>query len=125
MAKKKILIIDDEENFTEMVKITLEDTGKYEVKTENKALSGLAVVKKFKPNLILLDVVMPDKSGDEVAFEIINDKSVKDIPIVFLTAAVTKDEVYSQGGTIAGRPFITKPVSVDELIRYIEKNLKV
>ena len=121
MEKKRILIIDDEEDFTEIVKFNLEKTGKYEVRTEDKGINGLAAVRAFRPDLILLDILMPDMNGSDVAIQIKNDESVKDIPIVFLTAVMTKEEVASYGEVIGGHPFIAKPVSVESLIDCIEK----
>lgn len=123
MSKKKILIIDDEENFTKIVKLNLEETSKYEVRTENKGSFGLAAAKKFNPDLILLDILMPDMEGSEVAFQIKNDEDTKNIPLVFLTAVAKKEEVKASSGVIGGYPFIAKPVSVEELIDCIKKNI--
>ena len=125
MAKKKILIIDDEEGFTRLIKLNLERTGRYEVKEENSSSAALASIKEFKPDLILLDILMPDKTGDEIAFEVNNDKSAKGIPIVFLTAVAKQVEVKDHDGVIGGYPFIAKPVTTEQLIEIIEKNIKV
>ena len=119
MSKKRILLIDDEFSFTRMLKLNLEETGAYEVRAENRGSEGLAAAKQFKPDLIFLDVVMPDMSGGEVAFQIEADRKLKDTPIVFLTAAAKKEDE----GMIAGRHFIAKPVTVEEVIDCIEKNL--
>lgn len=123
MEKKKILIIDDEEDFTKIVKLNLEETGKYEVRTENRGSNGFPAAKEFKPDLILLDILMPDMGGGEVAYRLKEDKSVKNIPIVFLTAVVTKEETTSHGGIIGGHPFIAKPVNAEKLIDCIEENI--
>lgn len=122
MSKKKILIIDDEEGFTKIVKLNLERTGKYEVKTENKGLLGFAAVKEFRPDLILLDILMPDMEGGEVASLLKDSGDTKNIPIVFLTAVATKEQVEKDSGIIGGYPFIAKPVTTKELIDCIEKN---
>ncbi len=119
MSKKRILLIDDERSFTRMLKLNLEETGAYEVREENRGKFGLAAARQFKPDLILLDVVMPDMSGGEVASQIGDDRTVKDTPIVFLTAAAKKEDE----GMIAGRDFIAKPVTVEEVVDCIEKNL--
>lgn len=65
--EKKILIVDDEEDFTKLIKLNLERTGEYEVEIENGGLRGLAAAREFKPDLILLDILMPDMEGGEVA----------------------------------------------------------
>lgn len=123
MRKRRILIIDDEASFTSLLKLNLEDTGAYDVSVENRGKRGLAAAREFKPDLILLDVVMPDKDGGDVASQIKADQKVKDTPIVFLTAAVAKEEVDSEGGIIAGNPFIAKPVDMKELMGCIERNI--
>lgn len=123
MEKKKILIIDDEEQFTKIVKLNLEYTGKYEVKTENKGALGLAATKEFKPDLILLDILMPDMEGSEVAFQLTNDKDTENIPLVFLTAVAKKEEIEASKGVIGGHPFIAKPVDIKQLIEVIEQNI--
>lgn len=124
MAKKKILLVDDEENFTRIVKLNLESTDKYEVKVENKGAFVLETAKAFKPDLILLDVVMPDKEGSEIAAEMRQDENLNKIPVVFLTALVTKEETGKNCSLISGNPFIAKPVNLNELIHCIETYVK-
>jgi len=127
--KKKILIVDDEEKFANMVKKNLESLGSYEVRVESKGLKGVDAAKEFRPDLILLDVIMPDRRGTEVAFEIRETDKIKDTPIVFLTATVGKGQSEAFGGLVGGRPFtikpaISKPVSTKDLVKTIEENLK-
>ena len=124
MEKKKILVIDDEESFTKLVKLNLEHSGQYEVRAENKGLLGLAAAKEFKPDLIFLDIIMPDVDGGDVCYQLENDRETKGIPIVFLTAVAKKEEVRESWGTIGGHPFIAKPVSARELIDCLERKLK-
>ena len=124
MEKKKILIIDDEKDFAKMVKLNLEQTGEYEVKMEHKGLDGLRTVRTFKPDLILLDVIMPDMAGSDVARKLKDQENTKDIPIVFVTATVMKEEAKSRGGLVGGHPFIAKPATIQEIITVIEKNIK-
>ena len=123
MEKKKILIVDDEERFTELVKLNLEGTGKFEVKIQNKGSLALDVARTFNPDLILLDILMPDIDGGEVAFQVREDERTKDIPIVFLTAVAQASEVEDRRGSIGGFPFIAKPVSTENLIHVIEEHL--
>ena len=123
MNKKKILIIDDEEKFTKYVKLNLEFKGKYEVRVENKGSHGLEAAKAFKPDLILLDVMMPDMDGSEVAAQLKEEESCKNIPVVFLTAIVTKQEIDEKGSDIGGHPFIAKPINLENLISSIEQNM--
>lgn len=121
MHKKKILIVDDEKDFTKVVKMNLDITGKYEVIAENNPLNAFHAIRSFKPDLILLDIMMPELDGTEIASQIGRDTKLKDTPIIFLTAAVTKREVMSQKGKIGNHVFIAKPVNIQELINCIEK----
>ncbi len=71
--KKRILVVDDEAALTRMVKMNLERTGNYEVRTENQGAKAVAAAREFMPNLIFLDVMMPDMSGDEVSQQLRDD----------------------------------------------------
>lgn len=123
MDRKKILLIDDEKNFTELIKIRLEATGKFEVMTEAKGMNTMVIVKSFEPDLILLDVLMPDMSGGDVAFQLKNDPTTKEIPLIFLTATVVEQELEQKGGVIGGHIFIAKSVTTAKLVEIIEKTL--
>ncbi len=120
--KKRILIVDDEAAFGRIVKLNLEETGRYEVVTETKGPQALAVARKFKPDLILMDIVMPDLDGGDACREIKSDPVLKNIPIVFLTAIVTEREAVSQKSVMGGYPLLAKPIAVEKLIDCIEKN---
>ncbi len=123
MAKKKILVVDDEASLTRMLRRNLEATGKYEVKEENSGAQAYASAKQFQPDVILLDVMMPDMDGGAVAAQIQDDENLKHIPIVFLTAIIQKEEAEDTGSNICGRTFIPKPVKLDDLITCIENKL--
>lgn len=73
--------------------------------------------------MILLDIMMPDMIGSDVAEELLNDEELKDIKIIFLTALVSKQETEAADGKIAGRSFLAKPVKIDELIDKIQEEL--
>ncbi|MBN1869012.1 MAG: response regulator [Candidatus Omnitrophica bacterium] len=123
MGKRKILIIDDERDFSDVVKMILESTGKYEVTIENDAGNALYAAIRCQPDLILLDVIMAGKEGPDVAIEIKGNSHFKETPIVFLTATVTQQEVDEGGGTIGGHAFVAKPSSLDILLDSIERNM--
>jgi CheY-like chemotaxis protein len=123
LIKKKILIVDDEENFAKLVKMNLEDTGEYAVRVETKGALAVKAAREFQPDFILLDIVMPDMDGGEVAHRLRDDKDLKDIPVGFLTALVRDSEVTQKGDNIAGHPFIAKPVTVGQLIAFIKANM--
>jgi DNA-binding response OmpR family regulator len=121
--KKRILVVDDEPALTRMVKLNLERTGNYEVRAENQGSMAIQAAREFKPDLILLDVMMPDMSGDEVSAQMKEDEELSNIKYVFMTAIVTKDETEAMGSNIGGNEFLAKPVKADELIATIERVL--
>ena len=123
MARHKILMVDDEEGFSTLVQLNLEETGNYEVHIESDALKAVEVVEYYRPDLILLDVIMPKKSGREIARELQENDRTKAIPIVFLTATVSRDEVIDHGGLIGGHPVLAKPAELNELIECLDKLL--
>jgi two-component system, OmpR family, response regulator len=124
MEKKRILIIDDEPGFTRMVKLNLEKTGLFEVREENKATYAIPAAREFKPDVILLDVIMPSMDGGDVAAHIKNDRQLRDIPIVFLTATVSQREAGDEGLNSGGELFLAKPVSVETLIKCINESTR-
>ena len=123
MPKKKILVVDDEVHMTRFAKILLEDSGEYEVRTENLGAKAFKAAIEFQPALVLLDVIMPDLDGASVASLIKEDERTKHIPIAFLTATVTKEEVGPTGMEIGGRPYISKPVG-RELLDFVKRIIK-
>lgn len=125
MERKRVLIIDDEPSFTRMVRLNLEKTGLFEVREENRAAGALNSARDFKPDLILLDVIMPTMDGGDVAAQIQNDRLLKGTPIVFLTATVSQREagptgLLNSGGCL----FLAKPVSVESLVKCINENIR-
>jgi CheY-like chemotaxis protein len=122
MAKKRILIVDDESGFTHLLKLTLEKAGEYTVLEENDGTHAREAARNFLPDLIFLDIVMPKIDGGDVASQIKSDPVLKNTRIVFLTAIVSKKEEGSIG-LIGGFPFLAKPVTLESLIKCIEDNL--
>ena len=121
-GKRRILIVDDDANSTHLVKILLERSGPYLVLEENDAAKADQTAHSFKPDVILLDIVMPEIDGGELATQIEADRELHDTPIIFLTALVTHNEANS-GLHIPGHPLVAKPISSPELIDAIEKHL--
>ncbi len=124
MVKKKILIVDDEEALSRLMKLNLEDSGDYEVRTENRGTRALEAVHEFRPDLVILDVIMPDMDGADVEKQFETDEIAKKVPIMFLTAIATNDDPHDPGTMIGGRFVIAKAISIDKLIESIEERLK-
>jgi len=125
IRKKKILLIDDEEDFCFMVRQNLEQAGEFEVIIANRGEEGINLAREQKPDLILLDIVMPKMMGDDVAAALISDPKTKNIPLVFLTAQVLEGEIGVESiKEIGGHLFIAKPVNTEKLISAIKTVLR-
>ncbi len=117
--KPKILIVDDEKGFTKLTRLAMTE---FEVCEENNATRALETARSFQPDLILLDVVMPDMDGGDIAAQIKADPALKEVPIVFLTAIVTEKET-AKRQSFGGYPFISKPITPERLAESIRKHL--
>ena len=124
MNKKRILIVDDEISFTRLLKLNLEQTNDYAVRVENRAEDAFTTAREFRPDLVLLDIMMPRMFGGDIAARLRADANLKTTPIVFLTAAVKRNEIASHQGCVGGLPFIAKPVDFQEVVDCIEKQLR-
>ena len=122
--KRKVLLVDDEVAFTRMTKINLDRSGNYETHIVNDSTQAVAAVKKIMPDIIFLDVMMPGLDGGEVASLLREDPGLSNIPIVFLTAIVSKEEIAQDGGSqIGGNEFLAKPIKIHEMIETIKRML--
>ncbi len=125
--KKKILLVDDEESITRTLKLFLDRRGGYEVRTENRGSRAIQVARDFRPDLIVLDIVMPDADGGAIAQDLGEDPELKSVPIVFLSAIIKENEIGGQGVVIGdgGHTYLAKPVEPDALIGHIQERLGV
>jgi len=121
--KTRVLVVDDEASITRMIKLNLEKTGDYEVWTENEGCRAVEAARKFMPDIIFLDVMMPDLQGNIVAEQLEENPELRDIKRVFLTAIVTREETADGGNEIGGNHFLAKPVNTQDIIRMIKKVL--
>ena len=122
--KRRILIVDDDRDSTHLIKILLEKIGSYLVLEENDATKAHQNARNFRPDLILLDIMMPQRDGGDIAAQIAADPGLQRTPIVFLTALITKAEAKA-GLRIQGHPVLSKPINIPELINKIEENLSM
>jgi len=125
MNKTRIMIVDDEAPFTRLLKINLERTGDYAVQVENNPQAAFRAAAEFRPELILMDVMMPGIDGGTLASTFQANESFRHVPIVFLTAAVKREEVQAHHGIIGGQPFLAKPVDLAELTSCVRQHLRV
>ena len=121
--RKRILVVDDKASDTKLVKICLEQTNAYVVREENNARAALAAAEEFRPHLILLDVRMPGIDGGELATSLQANAKLSKVPIVFLTALVTKKEVESGSGWLGRFPLLAKPILLSDLVACVKKHV--
>ncbi|MQY60562.1 response regulator [bacterium] len=122
--EKKILIIDDEEDFCYFVKKNLEAISNFEIITATKGKKGLQIARKRKPDLILLDIMMPGIDGLEVLKRLKKSENTQNIPVIMLTA---KDEDESKIKALGSfcDDYIVKPVENVVLKGKIHKVLSI
>jgi DNA-binding response OmpR family regulator len=125
--KATILLIDDDKDFVEATKVVLESKP-YKVITAYNGNDGLEQAKTQKPDLIILDVIMPVKDGFNSAEELKKDPELKKIPVIMLTSFADRRGETSlsvgQGLTLDTEDYIDKPVAPEELLKRVEKLLK-
>jgi len=123
MDRRKILIIDDEDDFCNIVKENLELRGSYEVYTTTSGKEGLKLAKKVKPDLILLDIRMPEMDGFQVLERLKKEKDTMVIPVIMLSA-LDDDSSKVKGSQLYNEMYLTKPIKIVDLISSIEEVLK-
>ena len=110
MSKTRVLVVDDDPNLSRLAAMILESTGTYEVMVVNQSRAALAAARQFQPALMLLDVDMPEKSGGDIAREAAADAALRNIPVLFLTGLVSRDEAGTSVYESGGMRFLSKPV---------------
>lgn len=120
MAKKKIMVVDDEENLLELVKAVLEEEG-FEVIDVSSGQECLENLKKVKPDLILMDMMMPGMSGRETTEKIRKNPKTKDLKIAFITVARFSEVGKGTLKKLNVLDYITKPFDNADLVRRVKK----
>ena len=113
--------MEDEPSFTRLLKLNLHHTGRYMAEVVNDSAEALQVAERFGPDVVLLDVMMPGLDGSEVADRFHANPRFRNTPIIFLTAAVKKQEVAVRGGLCGGIPFVAKPIEFQEVLAHLDK----
>ena len=120
--KKKILVIEDEPHISNLVKVIMEKNG-FDVLQAFIGSEGMHMARTEKPNLIILDVMMPNMDGFEVAETLKGMKETKNVPIIMLSSAAQfKDRV--RGLDVGAIDYITKPFDQDELVAKVNEHIK-
>lgn len=121
-SRPRVLIIDNNSQFTRGASLLLQHTHDYIVCAENNPHRALETARNFHPDLILLDLIMPQADGLEVATQLEADWALHAVPIVFVTTLITPEEA-RDGRRINGHHVVPKPTLGFDLIRIVEENL--
>jgi twitching motility two-component system response regulator PilH len=120
----KILIVDDDEKALKLLELKLLELGFRSIFKERRGTEALETAKKHPPDLIFLDIIMPGLDGGKVRERLIENPATKDIPVVFVSSIIDKEEEKRIGGRLSGGEIIvSKPYSSDEILKAIEKTL--
>jgi CheY-like chemotaxis protein len=120
----KVLVIDDEADFCYFVKKNLIQDGQFDVISATNGKDGLELAEKELPDIILLDLFMPDMPGEDVAAALKENTATADIPILFVTALATNDDIVdSEENKIGNNYILPKPIRTKKLIETIMKIL--
>lgn len=118
---KKILIVDDDENFLVMLGSRLAHAG-YAVRKALNGKDAVTTAKKELPHLIISDIAMPDLDGGEMSNVLSQDSATKDIPVLFLTGLLRKEEE-GERKVVKGRSFMAKPFDAEALLKEVKRLL--
>lgn len=121
MSNRKILIVDDNIPLSRMLKLQLDELGGFTVRVENQSTSAMKVAYQFRPDIVILDLMMPELDGGQLAGMMRQDPLLSKTPVIFLTGSVRKEEVENRKGLVGGLPFLAKPARLDELLAVINK----
>lgn len=125
MNSKRILIIDDEPDFTSLLKANLEEAGDFLVRQINDAEKALKAARDFRPHLCIIDVVMPGMDGGDIVAKLREDPNLREVPVMMLTALVEENPDSGDGETqTGGLPFVSKTSDFETILACIEKHLE-
>jgi CheY-like chemotaxis protein len=120
--KPRILIVDNNSKFTRSARLLLDQSGKYVACSVIDPRRALETARSFKPDLVFVDLIMPQEDGPEVAAQFETDWALHSVPIVFLTSLITAEEA-KDGRRVYGYRILPKPTSSSALFELVEQNL--
>jgi len=123
-GKRKILIVDDDEELVELIVDVLDRDGRFEVRTTNNGFDAGMMVKDYRPDLIVLDVMLPDINGKEVCQRVRSDSTMDDVRIICISGMVEEDKV-GELRVAGANDFMHKPFEVERLVERICHHLDI
>ena len=121
-SKSRVLIVDDNSRFARSAQLFLEHTGNYFACAVNDPRRALETARSFKPDLVVVDLIMQKADGLEVALQLEADWALHGVPIVFVTTLITPEEA-RDGRRINGHRIVAKPARRSDLLRIVEESL--
>jgi excisionase family DNA binding protein len=123
-GKRKILVVDDDEDLVELIVDQLERDGRFEVRSVNNGFGAGMLIKEFRPDLVVLDVMLPDINGIEVCRLVRSDKTMDDVRVICISGMVEEDKI-QQLRDAGANDFMKKPFDVENLVNHICQLLDV
>jgi excisionase family DNA binding protein len=114
-GKRKVLLVDDDQELVELIVDVLEKDGRFEIRTVNNGFDAGMMVKEYRPDLIVLDVMLPDINGKEVCQRVRSDKTMDDVRIICISGMVEEDKIEDLK-TSGANEFLHKPFEVETLV---------
>jgi two-component system OmpR family response regulator len=114
-GKRKILIVDDDRELVELLTDSFERDGRFEIRTANNGFDAGMLVKEFRPDLVVLDVMLPDINGKEVCQRVRKDESLESVKIICISGMVEQDKI-AELKVAGANDFMHKPFNVDRLL---------
>jgi two-component system OmpR family response regulator len=114
-GKRKVLIVDDDQDLVELLSDTFQRDGRFEIKTANNGFDAGMLVKEFRPDLVVLDIMLPDINGKEVCQRIRGDSTMDKVKVICISGMVEQDKVNDLKAAGAD-DFMQKPFAVEKLL---------
>ena len=117
-GRRKALIVDDDEELVELIRDALEADGRFEIRVANNGFDAGMMVKEYHPDVIVLDIMLPDINGKEVCQRVRSDSNLDDVKIICISGMVEQDKIEDLKASGANE-FVQKPFEVEQLIERI------
>ena len=123
-GKRKVLVVDDDKDLVDLIVDVLEKDGRFETRTVNNGFDAGMMVKEYRPDIIVLDVMLPDINGKEVCLRVRSDSSLESVKIVCISGMVEEDRI-EELREAGANDFLPKPFDIDTLIERMCQQLEI
>jgi DNA-binding response OmpR family regulator len=123
-GKRKVLVVDDDEDLVELIVDALQRDGRFDVRSVNNGFGAGMMIKEFRPDLVVLDIMLPDINGKEVCNLVRSDKTMDDVRIICISGMVEQEKIQELRDAGAD-DFMKKPFDVEHLVARVCQLLDV